>query len=74
MIDTSDPESSWILQSMDPFIPGVTTTTLDIGCGDAMPTYNTTGTSNYNQEHKDCLRMFFLTLAQIPGDWPCVPN
>lgn len=74
LIDTSDPESSWILGTMDPFIPGVTTSTLNTGCGDAMPTFNTTGTNTYSQAHKDCLRMFFLALAEIPGDWPCVPN
>ena len=73
LIDTADPESSWILGSMAPFIPGVTTGTLDIGCGDAMPTFNTTGTNTYSQAHKDCLREFFLALARIPGDWPCVP-
>jgi hypothetical protein len=56
---------------MAPFIPGLTTTTLDIGCGTAMPNYNTTGTNTYTQAHKDCLRTFFLALARIPGDWPC---
>ena len=74
LIDTSDPESSWMLQSIEPFIPGVTTQTISIGCGDAMPTFNTTGTQSYHQGHKDCLRMFFLALAETPGDWPCVPN
>jgi hypothetical protein len=74
LIDTANPELSWILKTMEPFIPGTTTGTLSLGCGDAMPTFNTTGTATYTQTHKDCLREFFLALAATPGDWPCVPN
>jgi hypothetical protein len=74
LIDTSDPSLSWILRTMEPFVPGTTTGTLNLECGDAMPTFNTTGTANYTQAHKDCLMAFFLALAATPGDWPCVPN
>ncbi len=71
LIDTQNPASSWMIQKMDPFIPGTTAETLNMGCGDIMPTFNTTGTNNYSQGDKDCLIAFFTRLAQTPGDWPC---
>lgn len=71
LINTSDLSSSWIFRKLEPFVPGVTTETSSIGCGDAMPTYNTTGTANYRQAHKDCLIEFFTALARTPGNWPC---
>jgi hypothetical protein len=44
-IDTQTPTSSWLIKKMEPFVPGTTTTTMKTTCGDAMPTYNTTGTN-----------------------------
>jgi hypothetical protein len=62
----------WVFKKLAPFVPPTQTTTLNIGCGDAMPTYNTTGTANYTQAHKDCLIKFFNAIAMTPGTWPCV--
>jgi hypothetical protein len=56
---------------MEPFVPGMTTSTLGMGCGDAMPTYNTSGTQNYTAAHKQCLIDFFTAIASTPGNWPC---
>ena len=60
-----------MFDTLHPFVPGVTTTTENIGCGDSMPTFNTTGTAGYTQAHKDCLITFFTELAKTPGNWPC---
>ncbi|HEX6275156.1 MAG TPA: hypothetical protein VFZ53_19085, partial [Polyangiaceae bacterium] len=71
LIDTSMPGQGWVFDKINAFIPGTTTTTTSIGCGDAMPTYNTPGTGSYTQAHKDCLIQFFTEIAKTPGTWPC---
>jgi len=52
-----------MLRKMEAFVPGATTVTINMGCGDAMPTFNTTGTASYSQEQKDCLVRFFTDIA-----------
>ena len=71
LISTAAPGAGAMFDRMDPFVPGLTTSTFSVGCGDAMPTFNTTGTSSYTQENKDCLIRFFRLLASTPGTWPC---
>jgi hypothetical protein len=71
LISTAEPGAGAMFDRMAPFIPGTTTSTFSLGCGDAMPTYNTTGTSSYTQADKDCLVRFFTALASTPGTWPC---
>jgi uncharacterized membrane protein YgcG len=71
LVSTTAPGTGWIFDKINAFIPGTTTATLDIGCGDAMPTYNTPGTANYSQDHKNCLIEFFTEVAKTPGTWPC---
>jgi hypothetical protein len=71
VVSTDAPGTGHIFDKIAPFIPGTTLSTMDIGCGKAMPTYNTTGTNTYTQVHKDCLVMFFTALARTPGTWPC---
>jgi hypothetical protein len=71
LIDTTAPDTGWLFDKIEPFVPGTTTGTMSMGCGDAMPTYNTTGTGNYTQAHKDCLKMFFNRIRQTAGSWPC---
>jgi hypothetical protein len=71
LVSTEAPGTGWVFDTLAPFIPGTTTETLNIGCGDAMPTYNTAGTDGYTQAHKDCLIEFFTAIASTPGTWPC---
>jgi len=71
LIDQQSPEDSWILRKMEDFIPGVTTSTLDIGCGDAMPTFNTAGTGLYSDASKACLTELFMNVAR--RGTPCAP-
>jgi hypothetical protein len=68
---TAAAPQGFLFEKMAQFVPGTTTITMNIGCGDAMPTYNTTGTANYTQENKDCLYTFFNEIAKTPGTWPC---
>jgi hypothetical protein len=72
LIDKSSPGTGWIFDKIAPFVPGTTTGTMNIGCGDAMPTFNTTGTATFSQDHKNCLIEFFTEIAKTPGTWPCV--
>jgi hypothetical protein len=65
------PGTGWMFEKLEQFVPGTTTTTMDIGCGDAMPTYNTTGSASYTQAHKDCLKLFFTEISKTAGTWPC---
>jgi hypothetical protein len=74
LLSAANPGQGRMFDTLEPFIPGFQTTTLKTGCGDAMPTYNTTGTANYTQAHKDCLIKFFTAIANTPGTWPCVPG
>jgi hypothetical protein len=70
------PDTGWMFDKINAFVPGTTLGTTDISCGDAMPTYNTTGTNTYTQAHKDCIKAFLNELAQTPappGGWPCTP-
>ena len=71
LIDGDDPEQSWMLAKMAPFVPGITTNTLDMGCGDAMPTFNTTGIASYSDQTLGCLKDFFLAIAA--NGMPCTP-
>jgi hypothetical protein len=71
LISTQNPGQGWIFDKIAPYMPGTTVATLPIGCGDAMPTYNTSGTSAYTADHKACLIKFFTALAMTPGTWPC---
>jgi hypothetical protein len=71
LLGTAAPGTGSIFDKMAPFVPGTTTSTLPIGCGDAMPNFNTTGIEYYTQAHKDCLIAFFTLLAKTPGSWPC---
>jgi hypothetical protein len=71
LLDQQSPADSWMFRKMADFIPGETTTTFDMGCGDAMPTYNTTGTSNYSSESKACLMEFFNNILRLGV--PCPP-
>jgi hypothetical protein len=72
LVSTVAPGTGRLFDKLNAFIPGETLTTTSIGCGDAMPTYNTPGTANYTQAHKDCLIAFFTEIARTPGTWPCV--
>jgi hypothetical protein len=63
LLDQSSPEESWMIRKMEPFIPGVTIATTTMGCGNAMPTFDTTGTQDYSTESKSCLIQFFTRLA-----------
>ncbi|HEX6275194.1 MAG TPA: hypothetical protein VFZ53_19275, partial [Polyangiaceae bacterium] len=71
LISTAAPGTGWLFDKINAFIPGTTLSTASIGCGDAMPTYNTPGTGSYTQAHKDCLIQFFTEVAKTPGPWPC---
>jgi hypothetical protein len=71
LVSTQTPGQGWIFEKINAFIPGTTTATTSIGCGDAMPTYNTSNTNFYSQANKDCLIQFFTALAMTPGTWPC---
>ena len=64
LVDQASPSSSWMFRKMDPFVPGVTTQTTDMGCGDVMPTYNTTGTNGYGPLSKACLTELFMNIAR----------
>jgi hypothetical protein len=71
LLSAANPGEGRMFDTMHPFVPGTTTTTVNIGCGDVMPNFNTTGTASYTQAHKDCLIYFFTELAKTPGNWPC---
>jgi hypothetical protein len=73
LLDSANPDRSWILQKMAQFTPG-TTTNLPIGCGDAMPSVLTSGIGSYTEADKACLALFFRHIAiQTPNPerWPC---
>ncbi|HEX6272833.1 MAG TPA: hypothetical protein VFZ53_07335, partial [Polyangiaceae bacterium] len=63
LINSFSASRSWILRKMEPFLPGTTMVTLDIGCGDAMPTFNVTGTESFTATDKACLTEFFTNVA-----------
>ena len=75
LIDRENPSESWILKKMEPFIPGTTTSNVNIGCGDTMPSLLTADTVRaYDDEDKRCLTDFFLYIAANtpnPTRWPC---
>ena len=71
LVSTDAPGTGFVFDKILPFVPGTTTNTMDLGCGKAMPTFNTTGTPFYTQAHKDCLIKFFTEIAKTPGTWPC---
>ena len=70
LLDRSSPEDSWMMRKMEPFIPGTTDRTSDMGCGNAMPTFDTTGTWRYSDASKMCLIEFFRTLAREGAPCP----
>jgi hypothetical protein len=74
LLDSANPDQSWILRKIAPFVPGTTTANVPIGCGDAMPSLLTTGIGNYAERDKTCLTLFFRHIAtQTPNPerWPC---
>jgi hypothetical protein len=80
LVDPISPGDGWILSKIRPFAPGQTTATLDMGCGNAMPTFNTTGISSYDEASKACLADFFFgigldgTSCALPGAGAQVPR
>jgi hypothetical protein len=80
LVDPSSPGDGWIIAKIRPFVPGETTETIDMGCGDAMPTFNTVGTSSYDEASKACLADFFFGIAlngmpcTLPGAGAPVPR
>jgi hypothetical protein len=60
---------------MEPFVPGMTTANIAMGCGDAMP-LTPSLVRTYDESHKQCLTAFFLDIAMNtpnPERWPCTP-
>ena len=79
LVDRQNPTESWILKKMDPFIPGTTTVNLDIGCGDAMPSFYTNASviAAFAEKDKACLTEFFNYIATStpnPERFPCTPE
>jgi hypothetical protein len=63
LIDSTSPESSWMLRKMEAFDFDTPNGVPDMGCGTAMP--YPPGGMGYTLERAACLTSFFLAIAQI---------
>jgi hypothetical protein len=74
LLDSANPSASWILRKMEPLVPGAPSN-VNIGCGDAMPSFNTgSDVRDYSDADKTCLTQFFTHIATNtpnPERWPC---
>jgi hypothetical protein len=62
LVDPTNPSASWMLQKMEPFVPGATSP-VDIGCGTDMP--YPPATTGYTDQDKACLFDLFVAIATM---------